>query len=147
MGALADAALAAAGRVVGVRPEFMSQLEDAHPAVTEMIFTQTMHQRKQLLCKRADAFVALPGAIGTLDELIEAITWKRLGLHGKPICILNVGGFFDPLLQQFQRLVEQDLVAERFLSLFSTAPDAAGVVAYLRNHVPDTPEPVMWESR
>lgn len=145
MGALADAALAAGGRVVGVRPRFMSELESPHPGATDMVWTQTMHQRKQWLCDRADAFVALPGAIGTLDELIETITWRRLGLHSKPICILNVDGFFDPLLQQFERLVEQDLVARRFLALFSCSPDVTGVMAYLQNHAPAAAGPVMWE--
>ena len=147
MGALTDAALEAGGRVIGVRPAFMSELESPHPEATEMIWTQTMHERKQLLYDRADAFVALPGAIGTLDELIETITFKRLGLHSKPICILNVNGFFDPLLRQFERLVEQDLVARRFLSLFGCSPDASGVVAYLHNHAPTVAEPVMWEER
>ena len=145
MRALADAALAAGGRVVGVRPRFISELEPPHPGATEMIWTQTMHERKQVVCDRADAFVALPGAIGTLDELIETITWKRLGLHSKPICILNVDGFFDPLLQQFERLVEQDLVARRFLSLFECSPDVAGVMACLRNHAPTVAGPVTWE--
>ncbi len=146
MGAVANGALALGGRVVGVRPTFISALEDAHPDASEMIFTETMHQRKQLLVDRADAFVALPVAIGTLDELIETITWKRLGLHNKPICILNVDGFFDPLLRQFERLVEQELVAERFLSMFGSSPDADGVMAYLRGYVPTAAEPVMWET-
>lgn len=146
MGAVADGALSRGGRVVGVRPTFISTLEDAHPDANEMIFTETMHQRKQLLVDRADAFVALPGAIGTLDELIETITWKRLGLHNKPICILNVDGFFDPLLRQFERLVEQELVAEKFLSMFGSRPDANGVMAYLRGYLPTTAEPVMWET-
>lgn len=147
MGALTDAALGAGGRVIGVRPAFMSDLEPPHAGATEMIWTQTMHQRKQLLYDRADAFVALPGAIGTLDELIETITFKRLGLHSKPICMLNVNGFFDPLLQQFERLVEQDLVARRFLSLFGCSLDVSGVVAHLQNHAPAVAEPVMWEER
>jgi len=147
MGALTDAALAAGGRVIGVRPAFMSELESPHPRATEMIFTETMHQRKQLLYDRADAFVALPGAIGTLDEIIETITWKRLGLHNKPICLLNVQGFFDPLLAQFERLVRQDLVAEPFLSLYAHSPDVPGVMAHLQNHTPVTAGPIMWEDR
>ncbi len=146
MGAVADGALALGGRVIGVRPAFMSRLEDAHPHATEMIVTETMHQRKQILCDRADAFVALPGAIGTLDELVEIMAWKRLGLHNKPICILNVDGFFDPLLRQFERLVEKELVAERFLSLYGASPNVAGVMDYLRSHVPSAAEPVMWET-
>jgi uncharacterized protein (TIGR00730 family) len=109
-----------------------------------MIVTRTMHERKQVFHDRCEAFVALPGAIGTLDELIETITWKRLGLHNRPICILNLDGFFDPLLQQLRRLVDQDLVAERFLSLFACAADVTGVMDYVGNHAPLPAAPVMW---
>ncbi len=144
MGAVADASLAAGGTVVGVRPEFISDLEEPHPEVAEMIFTETMHERKHILTERADAFVTLPGAIGTLDELIEILTWKRLGLHNKPICILNTGGFFDPILAQFQRMVDEDLVAPRFLDLFSAPVDVAGAIEYLSQHRPSEAKPVLW---
>jgi uncharacterized protein (TIGR00730 family) len=144
MGALADAALAAGGRVVGVRPEFISELERPHPGASEMIFTDTMHQRKQIFLERADAFVALPGAIGTLDELIETITWRRLGLHNRAICALNVHGFFDPLKQQFGRMVTEGLVAEEFLTLTAFLPDAAAVMDHLRSYTPAPAAPVMW---
>ena len=146
MGAVANGALSAGGRVVGVRPAFISKFEDAHPIATEMIVTETMHQRKQILHNRADAFVVLPGAIGTLDELVETVTWKRLGLHNKPICILNLDGFFDPLLQQFRHLVEQDLVPEGFLALFECAGTVSEVMDYLRRHVPAVAQAVAWEA-
>ncbi|MHC4063706.1 MAG: LOG family protein [Planctomycetota bacterium] len=145
MGALADGALAAGGQVVGVRPTFISKFERDHQGVSEMIVTETMHQRKQVFFDRCDAFVALPGAIGTLDELIETITRKRLGLHAHPICILNVDGFFAPLLQQFQRLVDQHLVARRFLSLFGCASDVPAAMEYLQNHGPAAAQAVMWD--
>lgn len=145
MGALADAALAAGAQVIGVRPKFISGIENDHRGVSEMIVTQTMHERKQVFHDRCEAFVALPGAIGTLDELIETIAWKRLGLHSRPICILNVDGFFDPLLQQLRRLVDQELVAERFLSLFAWATDVTGVMDYIGNHAPSAATPVMWD--
>ena len=144
MGALADAALAAGGRVVGVRPDFISELEDPHQGVQEMIITRTMHERKQIFLERADAFVALPGAIGTLDELIETVTWRRLGLHNHPICVLNVDGFFDPLRDQLRRMVELDLVAEEFLTLIAFVPDAAGVMGHLQSHTPAPAAPVLW---
>jgi uncharacterized protein (TIGR00730 family) len=144
MGALADAALASGGRVVGVRPEFISRFESAHAGVAEMIFVETMHQRKAILLERGDAFVALPGAIGTIDELVETITWKRLGLHDKPICVVNPDGFFDPLLNQFRRLVDEQLIAEEFLSIFAETHDAAGTMAYLQSYAPETATPVMW---
>ena len=130
--------------MIGVRPSFISGIENDHRGVSEMIVTRTMHERKQVFHDRCEAFVALPGAIGTLDELIETITWKRLGLHNRPICILNLDGFFDPLLQQLRRLVDQDLVAERFLSLFAWATDVAGVMDYIGNHAPLPAAPVMW---
>lgn len=145
MGALADAALAGGARVIGVRPKLISGIENDHPGVSEMIVTETMHQRKQIFFDRCQAFLALPGAVGTLDELIETITWKRLGLHNRQICILNVEGFFDPLLQQFRRMVDQELVAERFLALFGCAPDVPAVMALLANHSPAAAGPVMWD--
>jgi uncharacterized protein (TIGR00730 family) len=144
MGALADAALAAGGRVVGARPDFISELESAHPDVHEMIITRTMHERKQVFLERSDAFVALPGAIGTLDELIETVTWRRLGLHNRPICALDVDGFFDPLRSQFERMVELELVADEFLELTAFLPDAAGVMEYLRSYSPLPAAPIMW---
>ena len=147
MGAVADAALAAGGQVVGVRPTFISRFEAPHPGVAEMIFTETMHERKQILVDRADAFVTLPGAIGTLDELVETITWKRLGLHGKPICILSTDGLFDPLLELFRRMVDRQLVAEQFLSLFTRTTSVAETMDVLRQHTSSRPTPVIWDEK
>ena len=144
MGALADAALETGGCVVGVRPRFISELEAPHRGVHEMIFTETMHQRKRIFHERADAFVALPGAIGTLDELVEAITWRRLGLHNHPICALSVDGFFDPLRAQLERMVDDDLVAEEFLALITFVPDVAGVMRALREYDPVPAAPILW---
>ncbi len=144
MGALADAALAGGGRVVGVRPEFISQLEEPHPGVDEMIYTQTMHERKQIFLERSDAFVALPGAIGTLDEVVEMITWRRLGLHNHPICVLNADGFFDPLAELFRRMVEYGLVASEFRGLAAFVPDVPAVMDHLRTFVPSPPAPILW---
>jgi len=145
MGALADAALAAGGKVVGVRPAFISGIEDDHRGVTEMIVTKTLHERKSILMERGHAFVALPGAIGTLDELVETITLKRLGIHSRPICILNLDGLFDPLLQQFQRMVEDQLVPPALLFLFECTADVPGVMRCLGNHHAVTePAPLLW---
>jgi uncharacterized protein (TIGR00730 family) len=99
MGVLADAALAAGGEVIGVIPRVMIAEERGHHGVTELIAVDSMHERKQRMADLSDAFVALPGGIGTLEEIIEVFTWLQLGLHLKPVGLLNAGGYYDPLLQ------------------------------------------------
>src|SRR5713226_8253785 len=98
MGVLADAVLQAGGEVIGVIPQALVDKELAHPGVTELRIVSTMHQRKALMADLADGFAALPGGFGTGDELFEILTWAQLGPHPKPIGLLNVGGFFEPLL-------------------------------------------------
>jgi len=98
MGAVADAALAAGGHVVGVIPHVLVDLEVAHHGVTELHVTDTMHTRKAMMAERADAFVILPGGFGTLEEMFEVLAWQTLKLHAKPVVLLNVDGFFDTLL-------------------------------------------------
>ncbi len=99
MGVVADAALAAGGQVVGVIPQALMDREVGHTALTELHVVQTMHERKQLMAERADAFIALPGGIGTLEELYEVWSWQQLGYHDKPVALLNVAGYYDALLQ------------------------------------------------
>ena len=111
MGELADAALAAGARVVGVIPESLKRREVGHPGLSELHVVPTMHLRKQMMAERADVFVALPGGIGTLEELYEVWTWRQLGYHDQPIGLLNVDGYYDALL----RFMAQT-VAEGFLS-------------------------------
>jgi hypothetical protein len=98
MGVVADAVLAAGGRVTGVMPHTLVAREQAHPGGVEMLYVDTMHERKAKMASLADAFVALPGGYGTLEELFETVTWAQLGIHRKPCAVLNVAGFFDPLL-------------------------------------------------
>ncbi len=98
MGALADAALAAGGRVIGVIPEALASREVAHRSVTELHVVGSMHERKALMAAHADAFLALPGGFGTLEELFEVVTWRQLGFHEKPCGLLNVAGYFDRLI-------------------------------------------------
>ncbi|MBX3642921.1 MAG: TIGR00730 family Rossman fold protein [Rubrivivax sp.] len=98
MGAVADAALAAGGRVVGVIPQTLMDREHGHTGLSELHVVQTMHERKRLMAERSDAFVALPGGIGTLEELFEVWTWRQLGYHDKPVGLLNVEGYYDRLL-------------------------------------------------
>ena len=99
MGSVADAALAAGGCVVGVIPQALMDREVGHTGLTELHVVQTMHERKQLMAERADAFIALPGGIGTLEEIYEVWSWQQLGYHDKPVALLNVEGYYDALLE------------------------------------------------
>lgn len=103
MGALADAALAEGGEVIGVIPRAMVDREVAHEGVTELVVVESMHERKLVMTRRADAFLTLPGGTGTLDEFVEALSWTQLGIHAKPSGLLNVDGFFDGLAAFFGR--------------------------------------------
>jgi uncharacterized protein (TIGR00730 family) len=103
MGAVADAVMASGGRAIGVIPQALMDREVGHAGLTELHVVQTMHERKQLMAERADAFISLPGGIGTLEELYEVWSWQQLGYHDKPVALLNVDGFYDALLE-FMRL-------------------------------------------
>ncbi|MBL7951057.1 MAG: TIGR00730 family Rossman fold protein [Flavobacteriales bacterium] len=107
MGAVADAALEAGGKVIGVIPGFMVEKELAHQGLSELIIVRDMHERKMRMHELSQAVVALPGGFGTMDEVFELLTWRQLGLHAKPIALLNVNGFYTPLLEQVVRM-EQD---------------------------------------
>lgn len=104
MGALADAALASGGEVVGVIPRSMTAREVAHTGLTDLHVVEGMHERKALMSALSEGFVALPGGAGTFDELFEAWTWRNIDLHRKPVAVLNAGGFYDPLLEQIDRM-------------------------------------------
>lgn len=111
MGELADATLAAGGRVVGVIPESLRRREVGHRGLQELHVVPTMHVRKQMMAERADAFMALPGGIGTLEELYEVWTWRQLGYHDQPIGLLNVDGYYDDLLRFMAHTVEQGFLS------------------------------------
>lgn len=113
MGALADGALSKSGRVVGILPRFMADLEWGHPGITELTLVEDMRTRKHLMLTGAQAAVALPGGCGTLEELLEAITLKRLGLFLGPIVLVNTRGFFEPLLELLSRAVAERFMDER----------------------------------
>jgi uncharacterized protein (TIGR00730 family) len=108
MGAVADAAMAAGGEVVGLIPTRLLEREVGHRAITDLVVTRDMFERKQQMIDRADAFVILPGGLGTLDELLEVVTLRQLGYHAKPIVVVNLGGFWDPLMGLVDRVVEQE---------------------------------------
>ena len=106
MGLVANAALKGGGRVVGIIPQFLLQREAGHPALTETVVVETMHERKLQMFERSDAFVVLPGGIGTLEELFEVLSWRTLGLHDKPIVIVDQGGYWEPLAALLRSVVE-----------------------------------------
>ena len=134
MGTLADSALAAGGKVIGVIPRSMIAEERAHHGLTELIAVETMHERKQRMAQLADMFVALPGGIGTLEEVIEAFTWLQLGLHLKPVGLLNACGYYDLLLQFLTHMRDEQFLTARHLSMLSVSTD----VETLLNHLAST---------
>lgn len=125
MGAVADAALAAGGEVVGVIPVVIREREIDHRGLTELHVVGTMHQRKAMLADRADAFVALPGGYGTMDEFIEIVTWAQLRIHAKPCVLINVNGFYDPLLRFLDTCVTEGFIQAENRKLVQVARDAA----------------------
>ena len=136
MGALADAALGAGGRVVGVLPQFMYDLAWGHRGLTELRVVNDIHERKRLMIEEVGELVALPGGCGTLEELLEAITWKRLGLHVHPIVLVNVRGFFDPLVAQLDRCVDERFMDERHRDMWTVVASADDVVGAIRSAPP-----------
>jgi uncharacterized protein (TIGR00730 family) len=131
MGILADAALDAHGQVTGVIPDFLRKWEVAHDRVTDLVVTASMHARKQRMVEVADAFVTLPGGLGTFDETIEILTWKQLRLHAKPIVICNVAGSAGPLLALIQGAVEMGFARSDVLGLFQVADSIEAAMALL----------------
>jgi uncharacterized protein (TIGR00730 family) len=123
MGVLADAALAAGAEVIGVIPRALVARELGHQGITELRVVETMHERKAVLAELADAFVALPGGLGTLDELFEAMTWAQLGLHQKPIGLLEVDGFFAPLVAYLDRAVTEGFVRAEHRAALTVASE------------------------
>ena len=120
MGLLADASLAAGGQVVGVIPEFLRGLEVAHTGLTEIRVVPTMHDRKRAMFELADAFVVLPGGLGTLDETIEIVTWKQLGLHDKAVVLIDVGGFWRRLRGLMDGIVAEGFAHPEHAGLWTT---------------------------
>jgi uncharacterized protein (TIGR00730 family) len=133
MGVLADAVLEAGGKVTGVIPNGLRTRELAHEGVTEMIAVDSMHARKQRMVDLADAFIALPGGIGTLDELFETWTWLQLGIHAKPVGLLNVAGYYDPLLAFLQQMSDRQFMSEKHLACLSIETDADRLLEQLNS--------------
>jgi len=131
MGVLADAVLRGGGEVIGVIPQALVDKELAHGGLTELRVVATMHQRKALIADLADGFVALPGGYGTADELFEVLTWAQLGLHAKPIGLLNVAGFFDPLLAWVDHCVAEGFIRSEHRALLQVSSDAEELLGML----------------
>ncbi len=123
MGVLADAVLAAGGSVTGVIPQSLVDRELAHGGLTTLHVVDTMHQRKALMADLSDAFVALPGGPGTLDETFEILTWAQIGFHDKPVGLLNVAGYYDPLLEWLERAFTERFIKEKYRPLLTVDVD------------------------
>lgn len=136
MGAVADAVLAAGGEAIGVIPEQLVAREIAHAGLTDLRIVRTMHERKALMADLADAFIALPGGYGTLDEFCEALTWSQLGIHKNPCGLLNVDGYWDSLLETFDRAVAEGFLRPENRQLVLTATDADSMLTALENFRP-----------
>jgi uncharacterized protein (TIGR00730 family) len=131
MGIVADAALAAGARVVGVIPSTLMERELGHPGLHELHVVETMHERKQMMAERSDAFVALPGGIGTFEELFEVWTWRQLGYHDKPLGLLNLDGYYDRLLQFLAQTEARGFVSAAQRELLQVDRDADTLLATL----------------
>jgi uncharacterized protein (TIGR00730 family) len=143
MGACARAAHTAGGRVLGVMPEFLRQREILFDEV-ETIVVRSMHERKMLMFEESDAFVALPGGIGTLEEVVELLSWRRLGLHAKPTIFYNPDGFWDPLFGFFDRTVIQNLTPPAFTSAWRAVDEVAAILPAIRGMAAGAVETVPW---
>jgi uncharacterized protein (TIGR00730 family) len=129
---VADATLAAGGKVLGVIPEFLTQWEVAHTNVTEMVVTDSMHSRKRCLYDESDAFLIMPGGLGTFDEAFEIITWRQLRLHDKPILLCNVAGSVEPLVATIEHAIEQGFADPGCRTLFEVIQGVPAVLERLK---------------
>ncbi len=143
MGVLADAALDAGGEVIGVIPQALSALELAHPRVPDMRVVSGMHARKALMAELADGFVALPGGFGTLEELFEVVTWAQLGIHRKPIGLLNVAGYYDPLVAFLAEAAAQGFIQPEFRAMLVVEQRPEALLDGLAVHPPPRVLPVL----
>lgn len=136
MGHLADGALAAGGRVVGVIPRFMHELEWAHRGLTELHLVADLHERKRMMIAEVDAVVALPGGCGTFEELFEAISWKRLGIYAGPIVIVNTRGYYAPLIELLNRSIKFRFMDQRHRWMWSIVNEPEEVIGAIHSAPP-----------
>lgn len=136
MGELANHTLKNGGKITGVIPKFMVEVEWQHKDVEDMILVETMHQRKNLLIKNVDAVIALPGSTGTLEELIEVISLKKLGLFSKPIIIINTNGFYNPLIELLEKMISEKFMRKEHANVCTFVNNPKNIISIIRN----TPE-------
>ena len=140
MGTVADAVLDAGGQVIGVIPEMLATVELLHPRVPEMHRVDSMHTRKATMAELSDAFIALPGGFGTLEELFEIITWAQLGIHHKPIGLLNTFGYYDPLIEMVEHMIAAGFIQSKNRDLFLVESEPQPLLNHLAQHtMPQTP--------
>jgi uncharacterized protein (TIGR00730 family) len=144
MGALADGVLESGSQVIGVIVESMNTPALAHPGVTRMEVTPLIHQRKARMYELADAYIALPGGYGTLDELFETLTWAQIGVHAKPVGLLNVSGYFDPLLAMLDRAEKEGFVFPEHRQSLLCASDPGALLDAMKNHEPPVEAVKRW---
>lgn len=145
MGAVANGALDADGRVIGIIPHFLGGKEIAHPNLSELLKTNTMHERKMQMSEMVDGVITLPGGFGTMDELFEMLTWGQLGLHQKPIGILNINAFYDPLLEMISKMVKAGFLKEINEQMILVSDNVEDLLTEMRNYV--APEVPKWIKR
>ncbi|SFK84629.1 TIGR00730 family Rossman fold protein [Salinicoccus halodurans] len=136
MGAVANGALEHGGEVTGVIPQFLVDREMAHPKVQHMEIVQTMHKRKEMMEELGDAIISLPGGAGTLEEFFEVFTWGQIGLHKKPIGLLNVNDFYDELLQLFRKLIDEGFLQEKYLNQLFTGGNGTEILEKFNSFTP-----------
>jgi len=134
MGALADGALGAGGKVIGVIPRFLQSKEIAHEGLTQLILVDSMHERKTRMNELSDGVIAMPGGFGTLEEFFEMLTWAQLGLHKKPMAILNINGFYDGLLLLIRKMVDQGFLKEINQKMLLVGDDIGDLLNQMRNY-------------
>jgi uncharacterized protein (TIGR00730 family) len=136
MGVIADEVMAAGGRAIGVIPELLVNKEVGHDGLSELHVVPDMHQRKKMMADLADAFVALPGGAGTLEELFEVFTWAQLGYHRKAVAVLNIDGFYDPLISMLEHTVQEGFMRQTYFDILQIDSDPAALIAKLQRYQP-----------
>ena len=134
MGVIADAVLESGGQVIGVIPRHLATRELIHPSVTEMHIVEDMHTRKAKMSECSDAFIAMPGGFGTLEELFEVVSWVQLGIYAKPMGLLNTAGFYDPLLKMVKHCIETEFIKPKYQDLIITDETPATLLDHLQDH-------------
>ena len=135
MGVIADTVMAEGGRAIGVIPELLVNKEVGHNGLTELHVVPDMHHRKKMMADLSDAFVAMPGGAGTLEEFFEVYTWAQLGYHHKPVALLNIGGFYDPLMKLLQHTVDEGFMRQTYVDILQIDSDAATLIGKLQGSI------------